>query len=246
MATRFYAAGLLAGLLWLTSVSAEEEKLVFSTIEESPLAAIASEIMTEAYNRIGQPIEIYYTAGSRALVLSSAGHVDGELVRIGAVKDRFPTLHQVPVPSMEAKGLVFIRQTDRDSLADTDLSKMRVGILNGVVQAERFTDGFEDVWRGHSVEELFQMLAKGKLDAVVSDFFDGTLTIARLGLGGIEPLGDPFEVEPMFHYIHDKNKYLVPIIADVLARMHKAGEIDSITAKVMDTMIADNQGRLPK
>jgi len=236
---RVWAASMFSWILGLALAVAEEDKLVFSTIEASPLAAIASQIMTEAYSRIGQPIEIYYTAGGRALVLSSAGHVDGELVRIDAVKDRFPTLRQVPVPSMEAKGLVFVRQADRDRLADADYAKLKIGILEGVVQAERFTDGFEGVWRGHSVDELFQLLAAGKLDAVVSDYFDGTLTVARLGLSGIEPMGEPFQIEPMFHYVHEKNSHLIPLIKPVLQKMRASGEIDRITAQAIAVLKAE-------
>jgi ABC-type amino acid transport substrate-binding protein len=224
-----------------SSAGLAEEKLVFSTIEGSPLAKIASAVMSKVYERLGIPIEIYFTSGRRALVVSSTGNVDGELVRIGAVKDRYTTLRQVPVPNLEAKGLVFVREDDKDRIAAGDLSKLRVGYLDGVVQAARFTEGFKDVWLGQSAAELFQLLSSGKLDAVVSDRFDGPLTISRLRLTNIVPLGPPFQVEPMFHYIHEKNSYLVPKVAEVLSEMRGTGEIDVITDAVMDEMIAETQ-----
>lgn len=237
MFNRIFASFLVVWLSLASSASAAEKKLVFSTIEGSPLAQIAGVVMARAYERLGIPIEIYYTSGKRALIVSSGGHVDGELVRIGVVKERFPALKQVPVPNLEAKGLVFVREEDRDRIADSNLSKVRVGYLEGVVQAAKFTIGFENVWQGQSASELFQLLSTGKLDAVVSDRFDGPLTIAKLGLLNVVPLGPPFQVEPMFHYIHEKNSHLIPKVAAVLLEMRNSGEIDVITEKVMAGMV---------
>ncbi|WP_420411487.1 substrate-binding periplasmic protein [Roseibium sp.] len=239
MSIRFCTAFLMIWLNLASLVVAEEKKLVFSTIEGSPLAEIAGAVMGKAYDQLGIPIEIYFTSGNRALVVSSGGHVDGELVRIGVVKERFPALQQVPVPNLEAKGFVYVRRGDKERLSDSNLAKLRIGYLEGVVQAQKFTIGFENVWQAQSVDELFQLLSSGKLDAVVSDRFDGPLTIAKLGLADIVPLGAPFQVEPMFHYIHEKNSHLVPKVAKVLMQMRNSGEIDAITEAEMAGMIAE-------
>ncbi|WP_428527387.1 substrate-binding periplasmic protein [Roseibium sp.] len=211
---------------------------MISTIENSPLTRIAELIMTEAYGRLGIPVEIYSTSGNRSLVVSSSGKVDGELARIGAVKDLYPTLVQVPVPNMELKGIVYVRADEKDRITSGNLTKLRVGYLEGVVQAEQFTQGIESVWAGQSEEELFRLLAAGRLDAVVSDQIDGALAIAGLGLTNVVPLGRPFQVEPMFHYLHEKHANLVPQLATVLAKMRGDGELDRIVETAMDAMIA--------
>lgn len=241
MQKRLYAYCLTVWFFFIAVAGAAQaqEKLTFSTIEGSPLARIASVVMAAAYKKLGIAAEIYFTSGKRALVISSDGHVDGELVRIGAVKDRYPALRQVPVPSLEAKGIVFVRQEDKGRITGSDLSKLRVGHLDGVVQAARFADGFDDVWLGHSAAELFQLLSSGKLDAVISDGFDGPLTIAQLGLADVVPLGPPFQIEPMFHYIHEKKSHLVPKVAEILADMHARGEIEAITETVVETLISE-------
>lgn len=241
MLSRIYTAGLIVWLSIASTALAAEERLVISTIEGSTLTEIASKIMTTAYEKIGIPVEIYFTSGKRALALSSTGHVDGELVRIGAVKNIYPALKQVPVPNMELKGIVFVREEDKDRIAESDLSKLHVGYLDGIVQAIQFSEGFEDVWVGQSETELFQLLASGKLDAVVSDDIDGVLAMSKLGLTNVVPLGPPFKVEPMFHYLHEKNSHLVPKIAAVLADMRRNGDIQTIASGVLGRIVADHR-----
>ncbi|XYK81915.1 MAG: substrate-binding periplasmic protein [Labrenzia sp.] len=210
---------------------------MISTIENSPLTKIAEIIMTQAYERLGIPVEIYPTSGNRSLVLSSSGKVDGELVRIGAVKDHYPTLVQVPVPNMELEGVVYVRAADKDRIAIEDLSTLRVGYLEGIVQAEQFTQGFENLWAAQSETETFRLLAAGRLDAVVSDQIDGALAIAELGLTNVVPLGRAFQVEPMFHYLHEKHAALAPQLASVLADMRGSGELEKIVETALEAMI---------
>jgi polar amino acid transport system substrate-binding protein len=224
-------------LVWAAPSRAEQDTLVISTIENSPLTEIVEIIMTQAYDRLGIPIEIYPTSGNRSLVVSSSGKVDGELVRIGAVKEHYPTLVQVPVPNMELKGVVYVRAAEKDQIVTGNLAKLRVGYLEGIVQAEQFTQGFENLWAGQSEIELFRLLAAGRLEAVVSDQIDGALAIAELGLTNVVPLGRPFQVEPMFHYLHEKHAALAPQLAAVLADMRGSGELEKIVETALEAMI---------
>ncbi len=192
--------------------------------------------MTAVYERMNISIEIHPTSGARSLALAASGQTDGDIVRIGTVKHLHPSLRQVPVPTLDIEGYVFVKNEDRDTILQQDLSKLRVGRLNGVVQAELFSDGFEQLTTASSEEELFSMLAEGRLDAVVGDSFDGPLHSAKLGLTNIVPLARPFQVEPMFHYVHEKHEHLVPEIANVLAAMRGSGELEQITADALATL----------
>ena len=218
---------LVFGTLAISPASAAD-RLVFSTFEDSHLSAIGGLVIKKAYAKLGIEAEVYETSGSRSLVLSSTGHVDGEVIRIREVEDRYPSLLRTRTPTVLLEGMVFIRQDSEKSLTLENLPQKHVGHLVGAVHAELFTEGFSNVWTAPDEAELFRLLAAGKLDAVVSDRIDGGLTIAKLRLPGIVPLGRPFQVEPLYHYLHTKHRALLPRIEAVLADMHASGEVDTI------------------
>jgi len=226
-------------VLWLclvSSVVSAENRMVFSSIEGSPLSKIAGAVLQKAYGELGIEVDTYFTSGKRSLVLSSTGHVDGELVRVAAVGGLYPSLVQVPVPTLVLHGIVYVREGDRARVAAGDLSKLPVGHLGGVVQSTQFTKGFESLWVGQSEIELFRLLAAGKLDAVVSDSIDGQMAINELGLTDVVPLGPPFQSEPMYHFLHERHRHLVPKIAQILMTMRESGEVEAITKSVLASL----------
>jgi polar amino acid transport system substrate-binding protein len=225
----------LTVLLICVSIAASaQQKLVLSTIERSPNGAIGAAVLKVAYQKLGIEVEVYQTSGKRALMVSSSGTVDGEVLRIGAVAQSFPTLIQIDVPIKKLMLAVFRKKSEISSWTFEDLPELRVGHLAGAVRPETFTKGYSDIWHGHSNRELFEMLEAGNLDVVVSDYAAGMLIIRELGLGTIELMEDPFDQENMYHYLHEKNLALVPEITRVLKEMERKGEINGIVKETME------------
>ena len=69
-------------LAFNTAYAQSKTKLVFSTIEGSVNAEVSSQVMIEAYKRIGVEIEILALPGKRTLIVSNSGELDGELFRL--------------------------------------------------------------------------------------------------------------------------------------------------------------------
>lgn len=209
------------------------ERLVFSTFEGSSLSTVGGLVLKRAYSKLGIEVEIYETSGSRSLVLASTGHVDGEVIRIRDVEDRFPSLLRVPTPTVLLEGMVFVQERKIKTVTLENLPEKHVGYLVGAVHAEIFTEGFSNVWTAPDEGELFRLLASGKLDAVISDRIDGGLMIAKLKLSGIVPFGPPFQIEPLYHYLHIRHRALLPRIEAVLAEMRDSGEAEEIVRRAL-------------
>lgn len=220
--------GLLLGICITCAVSARE-KLVFSAIENAPNGCIAAAVLEAAYKKIDIDIEIYFTSGKRALVVSSGGSVDGETARIKAVARKHPSLVRIDVPIATLQTAIFTTVSDGQShMKVIDLRGAKVGVLNGVVRFEQMVQGYEDVWHGQSYSELFDMLKVGNLDAVLADLVAGTIILKQLGLEQIGVLEGVVQREPLYHYLHEKNAELAPKITAVLKEMNEHGEISQL------------------
>ena len=97
-------------LCGIATTGKAQQKLVLSTLEQAPKAAIAAEILKTAYAKLGIETEFYFTSGQRSLVMSSKGVVDGEVLRIASVGTKYPTLLRVDVPLIELNNLVFVNR----------------------------------------------------------------------------------------------------------------------------------------
>lgn len=214
------------------------EELVFSTFEDTVVGDIGAKIVTAAYRKLGIDLQVYRTSSKRSLMLSSKGAVDGEVVRIFAVGDRFPDLIRIKMPTYVLTAAVYVQESRLGEITLENLPTMRVGYLAGVVQAERYTEKFEKVWKAQSNEELFGLLAKGKIDAVVSNSFGSTMAIGKLGLTDIVAIDPPIEVTEFYHYLHKRHERIAPQVRQVLAEMGETGETRSIIYRHLNVMVA--------
>ncbi|GAB4512603.1 MAG: transporter substrate-binding domain-containing protein [Roseibium sp.] len=214
------------------------DKLVLSGIERAPHSVMAAAILKAAYRKLDIEVEIYYTSGKRSLVMSSSGAVDGEVSRVRAVGESFSSLHRIELPLMPLETAVFVQQGNGHRWSFDDLPRLRVGYLNGVKKMETFTREFPDVWVGHSNDELFKMLIAGHLDAVVTSMVTGRVTIELLHADGIVVMDRLVDQEYIYHYLHEKNRDLVPRITAVLERMAESGQLDAISDAAMDELLS--------
>ncbi|CTQ51594.1 Bacterial extracellular solute-binding proteins, family 3 [Roseibium album] len=224
----------------ITFAANAKEKLVFSAIENAPNGCIAGAVLEAAYQKIGIDIEIYFTSGKRALVVSSGGSVDGEVARIREVAQKHPTLVRIEVPIATLKTAFFTAESDDLSqLREDDLPTSKVGLLTGVVRSEQMAQDFEDVWHGQSYFELFDMLNVGNLDAVIADLVAGRVILSELGWRHIDVLEGVVRRDPLYHYLHEKNAHLAPEITAVLESMAASGEVSELIEQKIASILDD-------
>ena len=90
-----------------------------------------------------------------------------------------------------------------------------------------------------TMENLMQSLDAGRFEVAVNDRFSGLLVIRRLGLEGkVQPLEPPLEHIPLYHFLHERHRDLVPKVGQMIRSMQASGELDRVRQHVMDGMLA--------
>ena len=81
-----------ACLLGATGAACGQTALRFARLENVPDQFLGGEILVAVYKRLGITVEFVDLPAKRSLLESSEGRVDGEVQRILAVQDQYPTL----------------------------------------------------------------------------------------------------------------------------------------------------------
>ncbi len=126
---------LLAGFLLATAASAGE-RIVLSGFEAPGLTPVAVGYLQKAYSSLGIELEIVENTPSRALVESTSGKTDGEVIRIGSVGDRYPTLVRVDVPLLSVVAYGYTNRADLKDKSLEDLKSLRQGMCAGLSLAK--------------------------------------------------------------------------------------------------------------
>jgi polar amino acid transport system substrate-binding protein len=193
---------------------------------------LIEEIATEAYHRIGIDIEVVRLPGERALQMSNAGEVDGELYRIANIHQTYRNMLPVSVPISHFEGVVFVKHKKFAVHGWESLRPYKIGIITGVKYSEIGTNGMNRVSYPDS-EELFHRLDTGRVDVVVDDRISGLAMLAHMDIKGITILEPPVTALPVYHYLHKKNKSLIPKITESLRQMEEEGKIRKIEEEVI-------------
>ena len=226
----------------VASAAGAQQRLVLATMENTPNGRIGAAVLTQAYATLGIEVEIYQTSGQRGLMLSSNGTLDGEVVRFAIIGDLHPSLHRVGVPLVPFAVTVFVDSSRISQDMMGNLPNLRVGHLAGAVRLERLTQSFSDVWQATSNKELFEMLAAGHLDAVVSDSVAGRIALNQLGLRGIGEMEPPLVRDNLYHFLHEKHAHLVPKVTRALEAMEQSGELGAVVDAAIDAMTVHEAG----
>jgi polar amino acid transport system substrate-binding protein len=209
-----------------------------STINVSNPALVAiEEIMTLVYARLGLKLVVVKLPAPRALLDANEGKYDGELYRVKVFSSEFPNLYRVPtsVGSIEfyAYGTKKITHKHVDW---SSLKSFKLGAMFGIKYIEYKTKGL-NIFFVETPEQLLRMLQLGRIDLILMDKNTMLQALKQLKAEGKEYLiKDLIELNkldslPLFHYLHLKNKNLIPKIDSVLQTLTKDGTIKRIWGK---------------
>ena len=215
--------------LWPFSTQGQE-RFVFTGIENSSYATISQRVMAEAYERLGLNVTFSSLPAARSLAVANSGRVDGELYRIKNIHLKYKNLIMIPVPIGIMEGVAITTNPEISLQGWESLAPYRVCIRNGVKFAEAGTKEIKvDV--SNSNEHLFYNLSLNRCDVIIlarltsiklaQDFEDETKRSLYYHV---------IQTYPLFHYLHKKNKPLVPKLIEVLKEMESDGTIVNIRA----------------
>lgn len=230
-----------ACVLGATGAASGQPVLRLARLENVPDQFLGGEILVAVYKRLGIPMDFMDLPAKRSLLESSQGRVDGEVQRILAVQDQYPTLIAVQPSFNFIEPAAFVRSGTSLRVDDgwKSLAPHSIGIVRGVGSSERGTQGMPAVQAVTTMENLMQSLDAGRFDVAVNDRFSGLLVIRRLGLEGkVQPLDPPLEHIPLYHFLHERHRALVEKVGQAIRGMQASGELDRVRRQVMDTMLA--------
>lgn len=213
------------------SVDDARPPLRIAVIQRSGTQQVAARILEAVYARAGIPMRIVALPATRATQMADRGEIDGEGARIASYYEERPGVVVVRPALMRTAAMVFMREADaRPVRSAADLRGLRVGIVRGVRQSQAAVAGVERVEQLNTARQLYQMLHRGHLDAVVDSPVSQKRYAATLGVDGVVAVGTLSEME-VFHGLQARHAALAPRLGEVLAAMAASGELAKVQAE---------------
>ncbi|MEM7192709.1 MAG: transporter substrate-binding domain-containing protein, partial [Pseudomonadota bacterium] len=109
-----------------------------------------------------------------------------------------------------------------------DLNAYNVVRVAGVLHTEAATANVPNVQAVTDPSQMFKMVSAGRADIAMSGYIDGLSKLRKFGMGDLEALEPPLRELELFHYLHEANADLVPVIDAVVSEMAASGELTEL------------------
>ena len=224
---------LIAGLAWLTGAPAAEpppepQPYVVAVSETHPYSEGIVTFLTEAYRRIGMTIVARPYPPGRSVELANRGEVDAEAARVPDAMGGRADL--IAVPEALGRGDIFVFTNGAAVPVDgwESLRSLHLCVMVGDLITMKRTEGItREVTRDTAAQ--FQMLAKGRCDAALSDGA-AWLLIGRRHLGRFRMMEKPVQSFPVYHYVNKRHADLVQPLAEAFRTLHAEGYTQALLA----------------
>ena len=225
--------------LFISGASSAQSVIRLARIADIPDQYVGGEMLRAVYAKLNIKLEFEDVPGKRALALSSAGEVDGEIQRIGTLSRDYPTLLQVTPAINYIEPAVFTTRLHFDVDGWNSIRTYSIGIVRGVGSSEAGTRGMDRVTATTSLESLIKMLDADRFDVMVTDLFSGLAAVRKLNLQTrIYPLSPPLERISIYHYLHERHRDLVPKVGQVIAQMEASGELAALREALVKQVLS--------
>ncbi|TWB01482.1 substrate-binding periplasmic protein [Bradyrhizobium stylosanthis] len=225
--------------LLLAAPSQAQDLIRLARIADIPDQYVGGEMLRAVYAKLNIKLEFEDVPGKRALALSSAGEVDGEIQRIGTLSRDYPTLVQVTPAINYIEPAVFTTRLHFDVAGWDSIRDYSIGIVRGVGSSEAGTRGMARVTATTSLESMVKMLDADRFDVMITDLFSGLVAVRKLNLQArIYPLSPPLDRIHIYHYLHERHRALVPEVGKVIAQMEASGELATLREALVKQILS--------
>jgi ABC-type amino acid transport substrate-binding protein len=214
---------------------AQYSPVVIATVDNSADVPAGQAVIREAYSRIGVEVEFIGYSAAEAIATSNSGIASAELQRIGGISQDYENLVQIPIPVNIIQGAAFSIKYRFPISGWHSLRPYRIGIVRGIVFAERPTMGM-NVSVANGYEELILMLENDEVDVGVMPRIQGLTAIHSAGNTEIIEMDGILETLFLYHYVHNSRLDLVESLTPVLKQMLLKGDTKRIREQVLATM----------
>ncbi|MBI3346406.1 MAG: transporter substrate-binding domain-containing protein [Burkholderiales bacterium] len=221
---------LVATLLGLTTRhSLAMETLLVTAVNRNGGSAVAARLLAEIYRRAGLGLQVEVLPAPRASLMALSDKADGELIRIASYGQTYPQLIRVD-PAYYRVNVRGYSLPGRNASVQSrdDLKHYAVGSIRGMAYVQELTENHPALTLTQNPQQLFRMLAAGRLDVALCTTLAAQSALNTLGMKDLAVSPDLARFE-LHHYLHVRRKELVPLIADVVRRMKDSGELEQLT-----------------
>ncbi len=189
-------------------------------------------LMHEVFGRLDIRVTVQSLPAERALLNADAGIEDGDVGRVAGLTRIYPNLIQVPETLFHADFVAFTRSVTFRSDGWETLSPYDVGIINGHKAAEANIKTFQSLVSVEDLRVLFNLLAKDRVDVVVTERLFGAYIAKQSGIDDVKVMDPPLARLELYLYLHKKHSALVPRISKTLREVKS----DGTYKRILDTL----------
>ncbi|HEY9080524.1 transporter substrate-binding domain-containing protein [Magnetovibrio sp.] len=194
-------------------------------------------IVDEAFRRIGLKGRVEsYEASARALINANEGIDHGVAMRIQGLEKKYPNLVRVPERLVENDFVAYSSGLELSTDSWDSLKPYVVAYINGWVVFERNLAEDQNKTAVRDPRQMFEMLAKGRVDLVLYERWQGLQRAQETALA-VKVHEPPLASADMFIYVHKKYAHLVPKLAQALRDMKADGTYQKIFAKTLSSLL---------
>jgi len=204
-------------------------EFTFSAIDSGRNQKVAAKVLEHVYQKIGHSIVIQSAPAKRAEFSAMSGRTDGEVMRVWDYGVNKTELIRVPTPYSALKTMVFTRTDNNISIKSVaDLKDFHIAKIRGIKHTDSVTKGIEGVYEFENTTQMMRFLLSGRADVALTSLNGGMLTLKKMNIANIKPNARPLVVRYLYHYIHKRNSYLVPIVDQTFKEMQISGELQRL------------------
>ena len=226
---------LLLIVFCLTNLNAKE-KIYLTTFKNSGMGHVQQQILKELYTRLGYDLEIVELPGRRAIMMSNSGESDGEVARVPMVRQKFKNLMMIPIPLHNIKFALFVTEDKKHIKINNydELMKYDVVTMRGYIIIEKlFKERNKELKVLNTYKQILLTLKSHRADVALLTYLDALNSLKFHNIKGLKLL-KPFVGEmPVYHFVHKKNKHLIPKLTKMLEKMEEEGRLKEIENEVI-------------
>jgi polar amino acid transport system substrate-binding protein len=211
----------------LGAASADRPLLIGRADTDSLVSDIAEQVVRTAFQRAGIALEIRRYPLVRSITMASDGEIDGDVLRMGAIVDRFPGLVEVPTPVMRLDLAIYGMSPALATLTRDQIRHLRVGITRGIYTTLKHSRGMATVETDATIPSGFAMLTHGRFDVFMVPYIDAEAELARHPLAGVRRWPWLWATEPQYLVLNRRHAVLVGRLNDALLQMQHEGLIEN-------------------
>lgn len=208
----------------LVANSSAKDSLVLSSTLEYDETNCVTNILKKAYEDINYSLSFIHHPSARGLLESNSGRVDGVTARRKAINEEYQKLIRVGPPICPVEIVAFSKiKYEFDSVRDFE--NLVIGYKRGTEVVEKIVEGIPSS-PFLSYEGLLKRLNLGHIDIAIGSRRDMTKIITEKKYGQILLLKPKLAQNPLYHFLHSKHRYLIPLVNKSLMGLLEKGYIN--------------------